>query len=259
MGLLPMNPSNRSGSKRTWAKGFTLIELLVVIAIIALLASLFLPALSGSKRATQTAACKTRLRQIGIAISLYTADFAVYPNAPIKLDRYLSQNRSYAASTNTQSTQSTLHSDGPVLLQCPTKLFYWLNLYGSVSWPQDQAKAQTNQSLGLALTCPTDPVYGPYLPDDSITAPAETFASGDTSVSSTAGPAQDAFFVRGSHFRPQYAHRPNRDYPDLGIANMLFCDGHVEDGRKTVWEARTEMARRRWNRDHQPHNEEFVQ
>jgi prepilin-type N-terminal cleavage/methylation domain-containing protein len=58
--------------------GFTLIELLVVIAIIALLASLLLPALSRSKAATQTVACKNNVRQLALALSLYIGDQKYY-------------------------------------------------------------------------------------------------------------------------------------------------------------------------------------
>jgi prepilin-type N-terminal cleavage/methylation domain-containing protein/prepilin-type processing-associated H-X9-DG protein len=54
--------------------GFTLIELLVVVAIIAILASLSLPAMVRAKGMSQSAACSSNLRQIGIAMRMYVDD-----------------------------------------------------------------------------------------------------------------------------------------------------------------------------------------
>jgi prepilin-type processing-associated H-X9-DG protein len=62
---------------------FKLIELLVVIAIIAILAALLLPALSAAKRKAQQTTCMSNLRQVGLALHLYTDDFEYFPGDPV--------------------------------------------------------------------------------------------------------------------------------------------------------------------------------
>jgi prepilin-type N-terminal cleavage/methylation domain-containing protein/prepilin-type processing-associated H-X9-DG protein len=60
---------------------FTLVELLVTIAIIALLGALLLPALSGAKYHAKNATCRNNLRQISVALALYTTTHGFFPPA----------------------------------------------------------------------------------------------------------------------------------------------------------------------------------
>ncbi len=59
--------------------GFTLIELLVVIAIIAILIALLLPAVQQAREAARRTACRSNLKQIGLALHNYHETAGVFP------------------------------------------------------------------------------------------------------------------------------------------------------------------------------------
>jgi len=67
------NPSAKV--KALWKQGtFTLIELLVCITIISILAGLMLPALSGAMDQARNVKCKSNLKQVHLAASMYADD-----------------------------------------------------------------------------------------------------------------------------------------------------------------------------------------
>ena len=55
-------------------RGFTMVELMIVIAVIAVLASIIMPKMGGSRDKAKLEACKTSLRHITIAMALYAND-----------------------------------------------------------------------------------------------------------------------------------------------------------------------------------------
>jgi len=57
----------------------SLVEVLVVLGIVSILIALLLPAIQRVRAAYDSVACRSNLRQIGIALSLYHHDYGIFP------------------------------------------------------------------------------------------------------------------------------------------------------------------------------------
>jgi len=260
---------NQKSSAPPARSGFTLLELLVVIGLVAMLASLLFPALIRARSAVKAAECQSNLRQLGLALSLYTGDFQAFPGAPPEeiqnpegtvfstapqtAGRGLAQMAPYAfrAASPSPSGGVPLATRKSVLL-CPARAQktlmaperfsyypygYGYNALGTV-W-----RAPAAAPLGLGPLR----VQGAaaWVRESALRAPAEMIAIGD---------AHDELF---GNITPYVRDRipPGLSEIHGGGANIVFCDGHVEHRKRVRWTEASEAVRRRWNNDHEPHPE----
>lgn len=112
-------------------KAFTLIEILVVISIIALLIAILLPALNAARKSAADIQCLSRLRQIGLAATTYSADNKdLYP--PNRFGAYWYQENSLGPYLPNASVSGNLEGD---VMSCPKDAeaarLYCLNLWSS--------------------------------------------------------------------------------------------------------------------------------
>ena len=166
---MKQTPSLRSPRHR---RGFTLIELLVVIAIIAILAALLLPALGRAKGSAQRIACSSNLRQIGLALRLYTLEH----------DGRMPPRELFV---NLWPTQLQPHYSDLQLLRCPADLA--ANQAGAVTNGLADSAARSYLMNGFqdavlemqGGSLPPKGVPLPALRESAISRPAETITFGE--------------------------------------------------------------------------------
>jgi prepilin-type N-terminal cleavage/methylation domain-containing protein/prepilin-type processing-associated H-X9-DG protein len=214
-------------------KAFTLVELLVVIAIIAILAALLLPTLGRSKQQAITVACKSNLRQIGVALEMYTDEAKAFPtyfglfgneiyNWDVKLLAYMANDRSvfFCGALPPGTKWTGLFNPS-----------YGYNTFGTDGSDTDLLGLDGEEMVAM--------------PQNHVLCPSDMIAIGDCPVTSWTG----IIIGATNDYNQILDNRHN-----LG-ANVVFCDAHVEFGLQTNWMQATNSARMRWNNDHQPHPE----
>ncbi len=245
---------------------FTLIELLVVIAIIAILAALLLPAFSRAKIAAKNTACKGNLRQLGIALTMYSSETRTYPytvDANVSKIWYMFLAPYYASNYNIM-TCPTFKGEWPI-----EKAIVWIDgnayhrdpsgyvsvaepggiagvSYGYNGFGVGSANATSwYANLGLGLQVNNGQSM-PTVKDFDVVAPADMLAIAD----SMPQPGYEYIYA----FLLSISSKPSPERHNGG-SNFTFTDGHVLTVKNKDFVDNGDANRRRWNVDHEPHYE----
>lgn len=241
---------------------FTLVEMLVVMAIIAVLAAFLLPALSNAKIKAKSVRCSNNVRQLMLAVSLYTGEGnSGYPYSSDPI-----------VGTVWFRAIAPFYQNKEGIMLCPDfKNEYppeeGVMFFGNVSYPKPptgpgklggvaygingygigKQSPWGNAGLGIApgrdITLNTGAVK-----TYSVARPSEMMAVGDTMF----------FWGNAYTYNFMLAIDTNNPVPPdrhKGEDNIAFTDGHVARLRHNKLLADTEENRRRWNVDNEPHNE----
>jgi prepilin-type N-terminal cleavage/methylation domain-containing protein len=261
----PVQPRNRQRRN-----AFTLIELLVVIAIIAILAALLLPTLSRAKDSANLAKCASNLRQIGIASSVYVADFGAYPvyyeRLPADRDPYWTGKLAPYCSKS-WSDEIYCCPGNPLRASRRTVDGTWVEMYG-MNYDINSFGVGYYNPYGLSVRVGREARFNPGYSscrEPQVVSPSEMIGYSDYL------PGLSSYFqLYGDYHR--YVKSESGEEIKLsrrliakrhkGLWNTVFVDGHIEAFKTSVffgknrYDPADEPMRRRWNRDHQPHWEE---
>ena len=222
---------------------------------------MLLPALANAAQRARTTKCGSNLRQLGVALNLYTQDANCFPLA--------TQNGV------TGAWQVSLQSVTPALpLHCPVLVVPTANFVQIFNWTGGPVYPHYGYNA-LGAVYQGSPPYNPGLGGDVNLANGSRTA---TSVNRVVNPAQmislgDSSLFLDVMFGTQPATNiPNQIYiafpykiqsiNNTGVgdwhgkgANFVFGDGHIQFAPQSVWIAASDASRRLWNSDNQPHPE----
>ena len=203
-------------------RAFTLIELLVVIAIIAVLASLLLPALSSARAVAKNAGCKSNLKQIAMAMLVYSQDDNDRM-IPGHIDARAGDSQFYTnllVNNNYLPKPPATENVGWGGIKSGVWLCPAVEIF-SIGGGYGVNMMYVNVEAGK-LDAGGNPILQPSL--SQLTAPSEYWLVGDAKISTTAADNTiNYFYWYLDHFG---AERPSERH--LGWTNVAFTDGHAE-------------------------------
>ena len=206
-------------------RGFTLVEILVVLAIVSLLAALLMAAFSRAREQGRRTTCTSNLKQIGLAMQLYTDDnsYAMPPTMAVNAAKQMV----------TWADLLLSYVKTEQIYVCPTDPMQ------KTTFSQFAISYGYNQDIGEVVdpTLVTNNLRKP-VSEYQIIKPAATVLVTDAGTTSTPGlsPLQwpvieggtfqisDAFThdTKGNGFLPAPHARHS------GQTNVLWADGHVK-------------------------------
>ncbi|EDM25645.1 hypothetical protein LNTAR_25165 [Lentisphaera araneosa HTCC2155] len=197
-------------------KSFTLIELLVVVAIIGILASLLLPVLGKARKKAKQTVCKSQLKQIHLAMTMYELDNDQFlpevrgntPNAHSRpwywtLAPYLSIDREETGPM--REVEVSIDSN---IFKCPSNDSLNVPVYGT-----------STNITGYAM-----PQWAGWGGQSALYSPIKTTNVSEPSHAMLLGETDLKYYLNGGD-----ANLTNSLYHD-GLNNRLFIDGHVGQG-----------------------------
>jgi len=190
---------------------FTLLELLVVIAIIAILVSLLLPSLAAAKAAAKRVSCAGYMRQWGLAVNNFVADYNSY--LPVFVgDAKLSGHESELFPDDSNMDSGASH-------------YYWLsNSSSNCFWPyylpNAKALCPSNNKVDYA---PSERFSRWQVSTHSKRSIASTSSSQFMFLDRTALSGTSSYFFRVFSTESQI---PTQVGIPHGGTNALFFDGH---------------------------------
>jgi prepilin-type processing-associated H-X9-DG protein len=258
-------PFDSSKSVRTnEIAGFTLVELLVVVATVAVLAALLLPALSAAKNQGRSAVCKNHLNQIGKAMTMYVSDYNIYPTWSNPWENKLIPYEPLSWTNTSWHCPKYLAEGGLVAWQPPppgggtTKAWtsYSYNAFGMQGQGfSGMSVVSKGPPLGLGTM-----QWGSLVHDHLVVAPSQLYTVADSR------PIWDQKadgFIGGQWMNPWLllpsllnANYTEANPPHSRGYNMLFADAHVDLAKRKDYLYPPRGAHN-WNRDNQPHPEEW--